>query len=95
MFAFILNIVIIAVVMWFFFKFMYPKPPKAFFPKDGDDTSIRTCHYCGQKLATYRGHLFHEKSDNERFFCNDEHLIAYAQAHPAENLPIPTDKTSA
>ena len=38
MFAFILNIIIISVVMWLFLKFMYPKPPKAFFPKEGDDT---------------------------------------------------------
>ncbi|WP_049236651.1 hypothetical protein U0021_06730 [Moraxella canis] len=87
MFAFILNIVIIGVVMWLFFKFMYPKPPKAFFPKEGDDTSLRHCHHCGHELATYRGILLNEKQHNERFFCNDEHLSAYADAHPEEHLP--------
>ncbi|WP_228141148.1 hypothetical protein [Moraxella sp. HMSC061H09] len=68
MFAFILNIIIISVVMWLFLKFMYPKPPKAFFPKEGDDTSVRHCHYCGHALATYRGILLNEKQPNERFF---------------------------
>lgn len=92
MFAFILNILIIAVVMWLFFKFMYPKPPKAFYPKPEDDTTMRRCHHCGHKLATYRGLLFHENQSNERFFCNDEHLTSYASAHPEEALPVDNEQ---
>lgn len=91
MFAFILNIIIISVVMWLFLKFMYPKPPKAFFPKEGDDTSLRHCHYCGHALATYRGILLNEKQHNEWFFCNAEHLKSYVDTHPKENLPMIND----
>lgn len=79
MFAFILNVLIISVVMWLFFKFMYPKPPKAFFPKEGDDTSLRHCHHCGHELATYRGILTTNEQGDELFFCNDEHQAAYHQ----------------
>ncbi|OOS06422.1 uncharacterized protein SAMN02745664_11053 [Moraxella cuniculi DSM 21768] len=87
MVAFVLNLVIIAVLMWWFFKFMYPKPPKEFFPKEGDDTSIRQCHQCQHRLASYRGILLNQHTTQERFFCNQEHLAAYAKAHPDENLP--------
>ena len=76
MIAFFINLVIILVVMKVFFKFMYPKPPKNFMPKEGDDTSIRICDYCGHSLATYRGILQTDKQD-ERFFCNDEHKNAF------------------
>lgn len=55
MFAFLLNVLIIMGVMWLFFRFMYPKPPKAFFAKAGDDISVRHCDYCQGELATYRG----------------------------------------
>ncbi|WP_133141521.1 hypothetical protein [Moraxella caviae] len=55
MFAFIINVIIILIVMKVFFKFMYPKPPKAFFAQAGDDTSLRRCAHCGHELATYRG----------------------------------------
>ncbi|WP_230661319.1 hypothetical protein [Psychrobacter sp. I-STPA10] len=41
--------------MWILFKFMYPKPPKAFFPKEGDITTPRICNFCGHELAQYRG----------------------------------------
>lgn len=79
MFAFVLNIIIISLVMWAFFRFMYPKPPKAFFPKEGDDTTIRTCDECGHSLATYRGVLEIVENDHkkERFFCNEEHQKAF------------------
>lgn len=76
MVAFILNVVIILIVMKIFFKFMYPKPPKAFFAKEGDDTSLRQCLHCGHSLATYRG-ILEQEGDTERFFCNDEHRVAY------------------
>ncbi|MDO4896966.1 MAG: hypothetical protein Q3971_06335 [Moraxella sp.] len=72
MIAFIFNVVIILIVMKIFFKFMYPKPPKHFMPKEGDDTSIRVCNHCGHGLATYRGIL-----SDDGFFCNDEHKNAY------------------
>ncbi len=76
MFAFLMNVVVISVVMWVIFKFMYPKPPKHFFPKEGDDTTERTCDFCGHSLATYRGIL--EKSDDaEHFFCNDAHKASF------------------
>lgn len=74
MFAFLLNVIIIAIVMKIFFRYMYPKPPKHFFPKEGDDTSIRRCDYCHHELATYRGIL--QMTDNEAkeyFFCNEQH----------------------
>lgn len=76
MIAFILNVVIILIVMKIFFKFMYPKPSKDFFAKEGDDITIRTCDYCGHSLATYRGILKKDESA-ECFFCNDEHHLAY------------------
>lgn len=78
MFAFLINLIIIAIVMKIFFKFMYPKPPKHFFPKAGDDVSIRRCDYCGHELATYRG-VLHKGADDESelFFCNDEHERGY------------------
>lgn len=41
--------------MWAFFKFMYPKPPKAFMPKQGDIITPRECDFCGYPLAEYRG----------------------------------------
>lgn len=77
MFAFILNVLIILVVMWAFFKFMYPKPPKAFFPQEGDDTTERVCSHCGNRLATYRGILVSQEP--ELFFCNHEHQEAFEQ----------------
>lgn len=76
MFAFILNVIIILIVMKLFFKFMYPKPPKDFMPKEGDDTTLRQCAFCQHSLATYRGILEKTESD-ERFFCNDEHKSAF------------------
>ncbi|STZ00273.1 Uncharacterised protein [Moraxella lacunata] len=79
MFAFLINLIIIAIVMKIFFKFMYPKPPKHFFPKAGDDVGIRRCDYCGHELATYRGILQMDVAGDGReyFFCNDEHQSAY------------------
>lgn len=55
MIAFFLNVLIIIGAMWLFFRYMYPKPPKAFFAKAGDDVSLRVCDHCGMSLATYRG----------------------------------------
>ena len=54
-FALVSTLLVIWVVMWIFFKFMYPKPPKAFFPKEGDITTPRICDFCGHELAQYRG----------------------------------------
>lgn len=76
MFAFILNVIIILIVMKIFFKWMYPKPPKSFLPQEGDDTSIRTCDYCGHSLATYRG-ILQVDEQGEHFFCNDEHQASF------------------
>lgn len=78
MFAFLINLIIIAIVMKIFFKLMYPKPPKHLSPTADDDTSIRQCDYCGHELATYRG-ILHKRADDERelFFCNDEHERGY------------------
>ena len=80
MFAFLLNVIIILIVMKVFFKFMYPKPPKNFLPKEGDDTTIRTCNHCGHTLATYRG-ILQKDSEQELFFCNDEHQEAFLQKY--------------
>ncbi len=98
MIAFLLNLIIIAIVMKLFFKLMYPKPPKHFFPKADDDVSMRRCDYCGHELATYRGILQTDITglDSERihFFCNHEHQAAFYNGEtyrPDENydgLPV-------
>ena len=76
--AFLLNIIIIILlVMKVLFKYMYPKPPANFLPKEGD-TSIRKCSYCGHTLATYRG-ILEKQGESEYFFCNDEHKKAFEQ----------------
>nr|WP_241878480.1 hypothetical protein [Psychrobacter sp. PraFG1]UNK04972.1 hypothetical protein MN210_12970 [Psychrobacter sp. PraFG1] len=36
---------------------MYPKPPKAFMPQEGDVITPRDCSLCGYPLAEYRGVL--------------------------------------
>ena len=76
--AFLLNIIIILLVMKVLFKYMYPKPPANFLPKEGDDTSIRKCSDCGHTLATYRG-ILEKQGEREYFFCNDEHKKAFEQ----------------
>ena len=86
MFAAIMMIIIIWIVMWGFYKFMYPRAPKSMMPKDGDVTTPRHCDFCGNSLAEYRGVLETKpssvvNSDNnsnldankELFFCNYEH----------------------
>ncbi|WP_019672253.1 hypothetical protein [Psychrobacter lutiphocae] len=50
-------LLIMSVLMWGFFRFMYPKPPKAFMPKAGDVITPRECSLCGYPLAEYRGVL--------------------------------------
>ncbi|UNU73734.1 hypothetical protein LU293_02150 [Moraxella nasovis] len=82
MFAVLINVIIILLIMKIFFKFMYPKPPRDFFPKEGDDTSLRHCDYCGHSLATYRGIVVHD-DDKERFFCNDEHQSKFYKNNPS------------
>lgn len=57
MFAAIMMIIIIWIVMWGFYKFMYPRAPKSMMPKDGDVTTPRHCDFCGNSLAEYRGVL--------------------------------------
>ncbi|PJX21519.1 hypothetical protein CAP50_10875 [Psychrobacter sp. L7] len=43
--------------MWAFYKFMYPRPPKSMMPQKGDVVTPRTCDFCGNSLAEYRGVL--------------------------------------
>ena len=57
MFAVIIVILIIWAVMWAFYKFMYPRPPKSMMPPTGDVVTPRTCDFCGNSLAEYRGVL--------------------------------------
>ncbi|WP_350587895.1 hypothetical protein [Psychrobacter sp. 78a-MNA-CIBAN-0178] len=57
MFAAIMMIIIIWIVMWGFYKFMYPRAPRSMMPKDGDVTTPRHCDFCGNSLAEYRGVL--------------------------------------
>ena len=57
MFAVIIVILIIWAVMWAFYKFMYPRPPKSMMPQKGDVVTPRTCDFCGNSLAEYRGVL--------------------------------------
>ncbi len=55
--AFLFTLFFTALFMWLFFKFMYPKPPKAFMPQEGDIVTARDCDFCGHPLAEYRGVL--------------------------------------
>lgn len=82
--AVIIVILIIWAVMWGFYKFMYPRPPKSMMPKRGDVTTPRQCDYCGNHLAEYRGVLESKPvldgsssddiaANKELFFCNYEH----------------------
>lgn len=88
MFAAIMMIIIIWIVMWGFYKFMYPRAPRSMMPKDGDVTTPRHCNFCGNSLAEYRGVLETKpslvassdgntgadiKASQELFFCNYEH----------------------
>ena len=88
MFAAIMMIIIIWIVMWGFYKFMYPRAPRSMMPKDGDVTTPRHCNFCGNSLAEYRGVLETKpslvassdgntdaeiKGNQELFFCNYEH----------------------
>lgn len=53
--AVVIVLIIVWIVMWGFYKFMYPRAPKSMMPKEGDVTTLRNCNYCGNSLAEYRG----------------------------------------
>lgn len=74
MFAVIMTFIIIWIVMWIFYKVMYPKPPAHYYPQEGDVLTPRTCDFCHNELAEYRG-VLESKPDGEGewFFCNYEH----------------------
>lgn len=57
MVAFLFVLALMGGLMWVLLRFMYPKPPQAFFAKAGEDVRLRACAYCGHSLATYRGIL--------------------------------------
>lgn len=57
MFAVITILIIVWIVMWGFYKVMYPRPPKSMMPQKGDITTPRQCNFCGHSLAEYRGVL--------------------------------------
>lgn len=63
MFAVMSTLIIIWLVMWGFYKFMYPKPPKHYYPQAGDVLTLRRCDYCGHELAQYRGIVDSKKAD--------------------------------
>ncbi|KRG32249.1 hypothetical protein ACTXKV_01700 [Psychrobacter cibarius] len=84
MFAVIIIIIVIWIVMWGFYKFMYPRAPKSMMPKKGDVITPRQCNFCGNSLAEYRGVLETKPNlaansesaigENQAlFFCNYEH----------------------
>lgn len=88
MLAVIIVIIIIWLVMWGFYKFMYPRAPKSMMPKKGDVTTPRQCDFCGHSLAEYRGVIEANLSvisdgvssdsdvsavSKDLFFCNYEH----------------------
>ncbi|WP_227690259.1 hypothetical protein [Psychrobacter cibarius] len=84
MFAVIIIIIVIWIVMWGFYKFMYPRAPKSMMPKKGDVITPRQCNFCGNSLAEYRGALETKPNlsansesaigENQTlFFCNYEH----------------------
>ena len=45
MFAVIIIIIVIWIVMWGFYKFMYPRAPKSMMPKKGDVITPRQCNF--------------------------------------------------
>ena len=55
MFAVITILIIVWIVMWGFYKVMYPRPPKSMMPQKGDIVTPRQCNFCGHSLAEYRG----------------------------------------
>ena len=57
MFAVVIIVIIVWIVMWGFYKFMYPRAPKSMMPQKGDVTTPRNCDFCGNSLAEYRGVL--------------------------------------
>ncbi len=74
LFALITTLIIIWIVMWLFYKFMYPKPPTHYYPQEGDVLTPRQCDFCGHDLEEYRGVLESKpQGDGEWFFCNYEH----------------------
>ena len=69
MFTAIFVLLVILACSWVAIKWMYPRPPKGYYvPKPGDSTALRTCNYCNNGLAEWRGIV-----DGEKFFCNAEH----------------------
>ena len=90
MFAVITILIIVWIVMWGFYKVMYPRPPKSMMPQKGDITTPRQCNFCGHSLAEYRGVLepqsapLNSNSDtpakNDLFFCNYEHQAEFHAA---------------
>lgn len=97
MFAVITILIIVWIVMWGFYKVMYPRPPKSMMPQKGDVTTPRQCNFCGHSLAEYRGVIepqsapLSSASDNDStgssynegdlFFCNYEHQAAFHAAN--------------
>lgn len=94
--AVIIVVIIIWAVMWGFYKFMYPRPPKTMMPQKGDITTPRSCDFCGNQLAEYRGVLEPHstalnadisgsiQADKDLFFCNYEHQ---ADFHAGKKYP--------
>lgn len=90
MFAVITILIIVWIVMWGFYKVMYPRPPKSMMPQKGDITTPRQCNFCGHSLAEYRGVLEPQSAslssnsdtpaENDLFFCNYEHQAEFHAA---------------
>lgn len=69
MFTVIFLVLVILACSWVVMKWMYPRPPQDYYqPKAGESTEPRTCDYCGQSLAEWRGIV-----DGVHFFCNADH----------------------
>lgn len=77
--AFIIVMIIIALCMWAFGRFMYPRPPKGYhLPQAGDVVTPRICNFCGHSLAEYRGIVeLNPASEQDWFFCNGEHQAKF------------------
>ena len=84
MFAAIMMIIIIWIVMWGFYKFMYPRAPRSMMPKDGDVTTPRQCNFCGNSLAEYRGVLETKPS----LVANSESTSNLSDSNPPVNKEL-------
>lgn len=70
---------IIYLIMLGFFKFMYPKPPNHYYPKESDNQTPRKCDHCGHFLEEYRG-ILEPKTEPKTDSKNPNHAQSSVQS---------------